>query len=61
MATPKELRQQILEKRAELQAALHDVHEKWDTKPAAGDGEEAWCPREVAQHVIGADWFFTNL
>jgi len=61
MATPKELRQQITDTRAELQGALHDVHAKWETKPTAGEGEDAWCPKEVAQHVIGADWYFTNM
>lgn len=60
MASPKELRQSIVDGRAELQAALHEVHEKWETKPASGEGEAAWSPKEVAQHVIGAEWFFTN-
>lgn len=60
MSSPKELRQALADARADLQATLHDVHQTWERKPTGGDGEESWCPREVAQHVIGADWFFTN-
>jgi hypothetical protein len=60
MPSPKELRAQLAEARAEFQAALHEVHAKWDQKPAGGEGEDAWSPKEVAQHVIGADRFFTN-
>ena len=30
-------------------------------KPAGGEGEDAWSPKEVAQHIVGAEWFFTNL
>jgi hypothetical protein len=61
MPSPRELRQSIVDARADLQAALHEVHEKWEVKPASAEGEDAWSPKEVAQHVIGADWFFTNL
>ena len=61
MPSPKQLLQAIQDQRAELQGALHHVHERWDTKPAGGEGEDAWCPREVAQHVIGAESFFTNM
>lgn len=61
MASPKELRQSIVDARADLQAALHGVHQRWESKPAGGEGEDSWSPREVAQHVIGAEWFFTNL
>ncbi|MBI2766626.1 MAG: DinB family protein [Chloroflexi bacterium] len=39
---------------AELrQAGLH-----WDHKPAGGEGEDAWCARQVAEHVAGAQGFF---
>jgi len=31
----------------------------WERKPAAGgEGEEAWCARQVAEHVAGAATFF---
>lgn len=62
MADPKELRQTVIETRAEAQKAFHEAHERWDVKPGgATEGEEAWSPREVAQHMIGAEWYFTNL
>ena len=61
MPSPKELHRSIIEMRAELQAALHEVHQTWEVKPASGDGEDAWSPQEVARHVIGADWFFTDM
>ncbi|MEX0784513.1 MAG: DinB family protein [Dehalococcoidia bacterium] len=39
---------------AELaQAAPH-----WDRKPASGEGEDAWCARQVAEHIAGASLFF---
>ncbi len=30
----------------------------WETKPSAGDGEEGWCARQVAEHVAGSGIFF---
>lgn len=33
--------------------------DNWETKPAAsGEGEDAWCARQVAEHVGGACGFF---
>ena len=61
MATPKELRANVTEARAGFLEALHDVHGAWETKPqGTADGEAAWSPQQVAQHVAGADWFFAN-
>jgi hypothetical protein len=61
MPSPKELREDLVEARAELQAALHEAHTAWEQKPAgASEGEDAWCPRQVAEHVIGAELFFAN-
>lgn len=60
MASPKELRAAIVENRAQLQQALHGAHESWERKPAGGEGEDAWSPRQVAEHSIGAEWYFTN-
>jgi hypothetical protein len=60
MATPRELRAAIIENRAQLQAALHGAATKWELKPAAGDGEDAWCPRQVVEHMVGSEWYFTN-
>lgn len=62
MATPDELRQNIAQARAAAEAAIRECNEKWETKPASGgEGEESWCAKEAAQHVIGADYFFTNM
>jgi hypothetical protein len=58
--SPKELRQAIVEARAELQSALHAAHEKWDVQPPHRDGEDAWSPRQVAEHVIGAEVYFAS-
>lgn len=30
----------------------------WDRVPAHGEGEEAWCARQVAEHIAGAALFF---
>ncbi len=35
------------------QAAAH-----WEQKPAGGEGEDAWCARQVAEHIAGASLFF---
>jgi hypothetical protein len=32
----------------------------WDRKPPSGDGEDAWCARQVAEHIAGAGLFFGN-
>ncbi len=60
MATPKELRAAIVEARADFQAALHEAHDAWERKPQAGEGEDAWSPRQVAEHVLGAELYFAS-
>ncbi len=60
MTTPKELRQAIVEARAGLQAAFHDAHGAWERKPQGDEGEDAWSPRRVAEHVVGAEVFFAS-
>lgn len=61
MATPKELRADIVEGRAQVQEALHGAHEAWDRKPAGSpEGEDAWSPKQVAQHLVGGEWYWTN-
>ena len=39
-------------------AELGQAGPHWETKPAAGDGEDAWCARQVAEHIAGAGLFF---
>ncbi|HLZ71213.1 MAG TPA: DinB family protein [Dehalococcoidia bacterium] len=60
MTSLRELRAAILENRAQLQAALHGAAARWETTPPANSGDEAWSPRQVAEHMIGAEWYFTN-
>lgn len=60
MASPKELRAAIIDTRAQFQSALHGAHENWDRSLGTGEGEESWSPRQVAEHMIGSEWFFTN-
>lgn len=40
-------------------AELAQAGPHWERKPAtAGEGENAWCAREVAEHIAGAGLFF---
>jgi hypothetical protein len=40
-------------------AELQQAGAVWDKKPtAAGEGEDAWCARQVAEHLAGAGPFF---
>jgi hypothetical protein len=61
MASVQELVSNVRAARAELEGALGECNDKWDVKPQGGEGEDAWCQQEIAQHVIGSDWFFTNM
>jgi hypothetical protein len=60
MANPNDLRGDLVEARADLQAAFHAAHQAWDRAPSAGQGEEAWSPRQAAEHVIGVEVYFTS-
>lgn len=55
MATLKESREGIVGARADLQSAFHEVHGRWEQKPATSGGDEAWSPRQVAEHAIGGE------
>jgi len=63
MATPDELRAEIAAARDTLRTALHATsQETWEREPAGStDGEESWSARQTAEHVIGAEIYFTNL
>ncbi len=53
MASADELRTQIEEGHAALKAAIEAADaSKWETTP---DGDEEWNPRQMAEHVIGAE------
>jgi hypothetical protein len=61
MASPDELRAQLEESRSFFRAALGEIDPAaWEKQPASGEGEDAWSPRQAAQHAIGAEAFFTT-
>ncbi|MGD9933897.1 MAG: DinB family protein [Dehalococcoidia bacterium] len=61
MATPDELRAAIAEAREALAAALEAAKAgDWEKEPGTGEGEAAWSARATAEHVVGAEAFFTN-
>ncbi|MGH2610014.1 MAG: DinB family protein [Tepidiformaceae bacterium] len=37
---------------------LEQAGPHWERKPGAGEGEDAWCARQVAEHIAGASLFF---
>ena len=55
MATPDELRADLAAAKQEFEEALKAAGEGWERKPASGEGEDAWSPRQAAEHCIGAD------
>ncbi len=55
MATPDELRVDLAAARREFADALTAAVNQWDRKPASGEGEAAWSPRQAAEHCIPAD------
>ncbi len=59
--TPDQLRAALAEGRAALKAAIEAAAGAWETRQASGEGEEAWSPREVAEHVIPVEAYFTTL
>lgn len=54
MATPDELRAAIAESRTVFRAALESAGPAWEKQPA-GEGEDAWSPRQVAEHAVPAE------
>ncbi len=60
MATPDELRAALAEARADFRKAISDAAGAWEKTPAQGEGEEAWSPRQAAEHAIAAEAYFTS-
>lgn len=53
MPTPDELRGSLAQGRDAFRAALDAVHDRWEVRPeGAAEGEDAWSPRQVAEHAI---------
>jgi hypothetical protein len=60
MATPDELRASIASGRDTFREALTAASSNWERKPASGEGEEAWSPRQAAEHAIPSEIAFVN-
>ncbi len=59
MPTATEVRESIEKNFASYLAELEQVGAVWDKKPAgAAEGEDAWCAREVAEHIASSGPFF---
>jgi hypothetical protein len=55
MPTPDELRADLAAARREFEDAVRAAGDAWERKPSSGEGEDAWSPRQAAEHCIGAD------
>ncbi|MBI5948135.1 MAG: DinB family protein [Chloroflexi bacterium] len=59
--TPDELRAALADGRAALKAAIEAATAAWETQPASGEGEAAWSPRQVAEHAIPVEAYYTTV
>jgi hypothetical protein len=55
------MRTAITNNRAALRSAIESAAGRWEQAPSGGTGEDAWSPRQVAEHAIGADRTFAGL
>ena len=60
MATPDEVRAAIKVGQEALADAIATASDNWEKSPQSGEGEDAWSPRQVAEHVIPAEIYFAN-
>jgi hypothetical protein len=60
MPTPDELRTTIAQARTAFRSSLESAASAWETKPASGEGEDSWSPRQVAEHAIPTEVFFAT-
>lgn len=58
MATAAEAKSAIESAYETYAAELAQAAPVWEIKPAAGEGEDAWCARQVAEHIAGSGPFF---
>lgn len=61
MASADEYRATIDANRDALRDALIGAGASWDQAPSDSDDEEQWSPRQVAEHVIGAERSFASM
>ncbi len=56
-----ELKQGVTEAYGNYLSQLKESGSVWEQKPAAaGEGEEAWSARQVAEHIASANLYFAN-
>ncbi len=60
MPTLEELNRDIRAAREEIKAAIEGAASYWERQPPSGDGEEAWSPRQVAEHVVTTESTYTS-
>ena len=60
MATPDEIRAAIKVGQETLADAIGAASDNWEKSPPGGEGEDAWSPRQVAEHVIAAEIYFAS-
>ena len=60
MASPDEVRAAIKVGQEALADAIAAASDNWEKSPQSGEGEDAWSPRQVAEHVIPAEIYFAN-
>jgi hypothetical protein len=58
MPTAEEYRAELDTSRAALRVAIESASGSWEQAP---DGDDQWSPRAVAEHVIGAEYYFAKL
>lgn len=56
--TADEIRNELGTAFEEYMGELAQAGHHWERKPADGEGEDAWCARQVAEHIAGASLFF---
>jgi hypothetical protein len=61
MVSADDLRTRISSGQVALRAAIAGASVVWENAPEDGsEGEESWSPRQVAEHVIGAEAYFAG-
>jgi hypothetical protein len=56
-----ELKQGVTEAYATYLSQLKEAGAVWEQKPAtSAEGEDAWCARQVAEHIASANLYFAN-
>jgi uncharacterized damage-inducible protein DinB len=61
MVSADDLRTRISSGQVALRAAIAGASAVWENAPEDGsEGEESWSPRQVAEHVIGAEAYFAG-